>query len=427
MRILVTGGNGFIGRAVVAWLLTHQHEVILVARQAKNTPRHPQCKLKIMSIERFTSPEDWYNLLDQVEGVINCLGVLEANQETFNRLHCEVPRALALACSQKDVQVLIQLSAMGNPSSGEFIASKHRGDQAMMDVFDKTRVVRPSVVLSTHGSYGGTSLMRGVASLPILPLPKGLTGHFQPILLDDLCEVIGRLLTYKGAQQCFYPASKDTYELGAFFQDVRRWLGWKPAKNIHYPKALFNAGLKLNQRLSWLPFNQTLLDMLENGNQVPNTEHDVLFKELNYPIQSVKETLAASPSYVQDRWHAKLFWLIPFCFITLFFIWVVSGMAGWFASPQAFTPLLSEMGVSEHFQPKMVLAFSLWDWLLALGLLIKPMRNITLYLMLLSTLGYSAILGSIAPSTWLDPLGGMIKNLAIIPIILCCLMFSDKR
>jgi hypothetical protein len=47
--------------------------------------------------------------------------------------------------------------------------------------------------------------------------------------------------------------------------------------------------------------------------------------------------------------------------------------------------------------------------------------------MLLSVLGYTAAFGALLPAQWLDPLGGLAKNLMILPALAALWVLADRR
>ena len=48
-------------------------------------------------------------------------------------------------------------------------------------------------------------------------------------------------------------------------------------------------------------------------------------------------------------------------------------------------------------------------------------------MMLISVLSYTLILGIGAPSLWFDLLGGMLKNLPLIPALALLMVLEDRR
>ena len=124
--------------------------------------------------------------------MVNCAGILrEAGGATFEAVHHHALRALAEACRAAGVRRVVQVSALGDARDGEFIASKHRGDDALLAADIDAVVLRPSVVYSAAGSYGGTSLLRAMACVPwVLAVPGDGTQRLQPVDRDDLAACV---------------------------------------------------------------------------------------------------------------------------------------------------------------------------------------------------------------------------------------------
>src|SRR5687768_15590531 len=136
----------------------------------------------------MTAPASWRASLEGIDAVVNVAGILrERGSQRFDRIHHDGPLALAQACVEAGVARFVQISALGHPDDGEFIASKHRFDQALQQLPLAAIVLRPSVVYSTAGSYGGTSLLRALAAVPgVLPLPGDGRSRIQPLAAEDL-------------------------------------------------------------------------------------------------------------------------------------------------------------------------------------------------------------------------------------------------
>jgi hypothetical protein len=67
------------------------------------------------------------------------------------------------------------------------------------------------------------------------------------------------------------------------------------------------------------------------------------------------------------------------------------------------------------------------DLVLALWLLAGWRPRLCIGLMLLSVLGYTAAFGVLLPVQWLDPLGGLAKNLMILPALAALWVLADRR
>ncbi|MCB1807108.1 MAG: NAD-dependent epimerase/dehydratase family protein, partial [Candidatus Competibacteraceae bacterium] len=129
VKILVTGASGFIASAIIEKLLASNHQIIACARSSKNIPMTRELTFHSVDFNNYRNPSAWLPLLDSVDVVVNCAGILrETKTNSYNTIHYEVPKALAAACLEQGVQKFIQISALGTAEDGKFIASKHQFD-----------------------------------------------------------------------------------------------------------------------------------------------------------------------------------------------------------------------------------------------------------------------------------------------------------
>ncbi|HEX7770021.1 MAG TPA: NAD-dependent epimerase/dehydratase family protein, partial [Dokdonella sp.] len=157
MRVLVTGAHGFIGGTVVAHLLAAGHEVVPAVRRPRPAQRDGALAGLACDMGRDVDESPWLPRLAGIDAVVNCAGILrERGRDRFEVVHVQAPLALFRACTRTGIRRVVQVSALGDPADGEFIASKHRVDAALLALLPEAVVLRPSVVYDTRGSHGGT-------------------------------------------------------------------------------------------------------------------------------------------------------------------------------------------------------------------------------------------------------------------------------
>jgi len=202
--VLVLGASGFIGRhAVEALLAAGGRPVIGSRRPGRIDERLPagsrDCPRREAHLERLLRPADWEGLLDGIEVVINCVGILrERGRETYERVHHLAPVALAEACRERGLP-LIHVSALGLDARARsgFLTSKLAGERALRASRANWFIVRPSL-LDGDGGFGARWFRR-VARWPVHPLPATARGRVAALDVRDLGEALARLAIRLGS------------------------------------------------------------------------------------------------------------------------------------------------------------------------------------------------------------------------------------
>lgn len=194
-RILVLGGTGFIGRALVAQLVTRGLRVRVPTRRlARARALMPLPTVEIIETD-VQAANTMESLAKDCNAAINLVGILHGRGGNpygadFARAHVELPRALASACRKQGVRRLLHMSALGadgpTPLPSMYLRSKADGEHEVMTSGLDWTIFRPSVVFGADDQFLNlfASLQR-VA--PVMPLARANT-RFQPIHIDDVVQ-----------------------------------------------------------------------------------------------------------------------------------------------------------------------------------------------------------------------------------------------
>ncbi len=428
--VLVLGGNGFIAGYLIAALRRRGCRVL---RGVRMPGGHALCDdERLCDFTTMTVPEQWRDALDGVDAVVNAAGILrETGRQTFDAIHVDGPLALARACIDAGVRRFVQISALGLPADGTFIASKHRFDEALSALPLSAIALRPSVVYSATGSYGGTSMLRALAALPFAhALPGDGRWQIQPIAAEDLGELVARAVD-NDVRGIFDVGGPEVMSLRDYQSAWRAWLHIPGTRAIAVPERLVGVQVKLGEWLGeWLgmgPMGETMWRMLQRGNVVADDALPTLRERFDFAPRPLREALAAHPSQVQDRWQAQLYFLAPLLKFSVIALWLLSAWVG-FATPAAQIEALAAGSPLSALMPvTLARATAGLDLLLTLWLLIGWRPRLCIALMLFSVLAYTAIFGALLPALWLDPLGGLAKNLAVLPALAVLWVLVDRR
>lgn len=429
MRILVTGAYGFIGAHIVAALSGAGHEVVCAVRGARIDSRFPGLKAIACDMARDVREEDWLARLVDIDAVVNAAGILrERGLDTFAAVHEQAPVALFRACRQLGIQRVVQISALGNPADGEFIASKYRGDDALARLELDWVILRPSLVYSAQGSYGGTSLLRALAGLPgVLPLPGRGEQPLQPVAAQDVgLAVVAALVQLACKREVVELVGPQVMSLRDYLLAWRRWLGFAAPRVVALPSVLVRVGATLGEKLGDGPLGRTMARMLERGNVGTPDALTRLHQLLGLTPRPLLRALAEKPSQVQDRWHARLYFLLPALRISTALLWIGSGFVGWLTPMAEIVAAAPASALSPDLMVALARLTGSADLLLGILCLFHWRPRVVLSLMLLMLFGYTVGIGMMWPVHWLDPYGGLLKNPPLF-VVLAILLATDER
>lgn len=191
-RIVVTGGTGFVGRAVCAKLALNypQCEIVVPTRRRADSRRATwptQVRFKEADIHDAATQQD---LLTRADVLIHLVAVLHGSAQVFKRVHADLPQSLARACADQSVGRVVHVSALGVAADApsQYLRSKHAGEQAWLESGLWTTLLRPSVIFGAEDQL--TNLFVQIQRfLPVLPLAAA-DALFQPVWVDDVAAAI---------------------------------------------------------------------------------------------------------------------------------------------------------------------------------------------------------------------------------------------
>jgi uncharacterized protein YbjT (DUF2867 family) len=424
MRILIIGGTGLIGSAIHARLSTEGHDCVLVSRDQTGAPGAHHVAL---DIAQATSAATWKPVLAGVDAVINAAGALQG--QDMQGVHVVGSAALYAACESEGVRRVILFSAIGTDreARSDFSRTKQEGEAALMSRDLDWVVLRPSVVVG-RAAYGGSALLRGLASLPVLPVMPA-TAPIQPVHLDDIVETVvfflkpgapSRLaLDLAGPRQM---AFSDAVVL------FRRWLRWRPAYRLPLPawaaSGSYRAG-DVAQMLGWrTPINSTAQAEMRRG---ATGDPGPWRQATGVAPRDLEAALAGEPASVQERWFARLYALKPLIFGVFGLFWIVTGIISLGPGWEIGMSYVREGGLGENLAALSIIAGALADIVIGLAILWRPASRYGLWAALIISLVYVVIGTALVPRLWADPLGPMLKIWPVLMLNLVAMAIREDR
>ena len=427
MRVLILGGNGFIGSAVARRLAGLGHEVTGLGRDVGAAARRLAGVGWLRAdIAELAEPEAWGRFLAGQDAVVNCAGALQDGlRDDVAAVQDVAMRALYRAAAGLPVRLVVQISARtdGDAAGNPFFASKRSADAALKASGIDHVILRPAIVVDRN-AYGGTALLRALAAMPaVTPLVHG-NAPMQFVALDDVADCVADALAGRiAAGSDLDLAAPETLSLADAVAIHRQWLGLPPAPAVAVPgwlARLVAAGADLLGRLGWRsPMRSTALAVAAGG----VTGHQNVPAR---PLGTLGQTLAAAPAGAQDLWFARLYLLKPLIFGMLALFWIASGVVA-LASFEGSANLLEAAGAPSGLAAMLAAVTSIADIVLGVAVLFRRHAARALAGMIMLSGLYLVAATLFAPALWLDPLGPLVKVVPSVVLALAALAILDER
>ncbi|MDP2121326.1 MAG: SDR family oxidoreductase [Hoeflea sp.] len=427
MDILILGGTGFIGAAILMRLAGDGHRVTGLGRDTRQAARrYPGAAFVRADLARMSSAADWTDLVAKHQIIVNCAGALQDGpRDDLAAVQERAMLALHEAAKAVGGRLIVQISARtdGGGAGTEFLATKRRSDAALKASGLEHVILRPALVVGRN-AHGGTALVRALAGFPLAIPSVHADSPVDIVGLDDVTEAVVRAVDGRlepGSDIDL--AAPGALTLGEVLALHRGWLGLAPARVIAIPALLarpLTALADVAGRLGWRsPLRSTAMAVMEGGVQGGGAA------PAPFALRPLQAILAENPSGVQDLWFARLYLLKAPVLVTLSAFWLVSGLV----------PLLSLETAAEHFRPILpppaayaaTLATCALDIWLGLAVLWRRWTARALWAMLVVSLAYLASATLVEPGLWLDPLGPLVKVGPSMLLALVALATLDER
>ncbi len=421
MRILLLGANGFIGRHLAVHLRLHGHQVVACARRPDALGR--------MGFETVRADlaqnSGWEPALKGIDVLVNAAGLLHGSTAQMRAVHRDGPAHVYRLARAAGVKKLILISAVGLKADTPFARHRIDGETVAAQSGLACVILRPSMVVG-ETSYGGSSMLRGLAAMPLVtPVIGDGAQPFDPIHVDDLGAVVRQAAESDRLNgQTLCPCGPERLTQAQMLDGLRAWLGRPPARHLHLPVGVAKALGWLGERLNLGPISLAAVAQLQHG---VGADYPAYHKATGQTPRGFSQILAARPAGSQDLWHARLYLLRPLLRFGLMFMWLVSGLVGLFLPAGRFVDGLSGLGLPDAVWVAMARAAGGVDLLFALALLIGwRLPRVALWQLAMVGL-YTLFFGLAFPALWLEPYGGLLKNIPVLLLIMVHKLLEEER
>jgi uncharacterized protein YbjT (DUF2867 family) len=291
VKVLVTGGTGFIGPKVVHALRAQGREVRALVRRPEQATQLAGWGAELVAGD-LTDPASLRAAVDGCSHVVHLVSILKGSTGDFHRVMTQGTADLLAAAKDARVERFVLMSALGTTETTKdtipYFASKWAMEQETARSGLEYTIFRPGFVFGRDG--GALPLfIKQVKYSPVVTVIGSGLQRIQPIWVDDVAEYLARGVDQpQAANRTFEIGGPDVVTWNELYLKIAKVLG-KRRKLVHVPSSLARAGARLTQWAPGAPLTTDQVAMIEAGDNVA-TRTDAV-DTFRLPLVSLEEQL----------------------------------------------------------------------------------------------------------------------------------------
>ena len=274
MKILVTGGTGFVGSRIVHALRAEGRDVRALVRRRESAAHLASLGVELVTGD-VTDPASLAAAADGCTHVVHLVAILKGKPHDFERVMTRGTQNVIAAAKGAGSERFVLMSALGTTVTTKdvvpYFGAKFAMEQdTIMSGLEYT-IFRPSFVFGRGGALA--TFMNQVKYSPIVTVIGSGKQRVQPIWIDDVAEHFARALdTPAAANKTFEIGGPDIVTWDELYRTIAKVLGKRRAL-AHIPASLARSGARATQWIPKAPLSADQVAMIEAGdNVVTNTD-----------------------------------------------------------------------------------------------------------------------------------------------------------
>jgi uncharacterized protein YbjT (DUF2867 family) len=271
MNVLVTGGTGVVGSALVRELHRRGHSVRVLSRSAREAALWWPSDIEAFDGD-VSDERSLRGAGDGCQVIIHAAGIVAEDppERTFQRVNIDGTRYVILEGERSGVERVVFVSSLGaDRGQSAYHKSKLVGEDVVRAFTGDWVIVRPGAVYGP-GDEHVSVLLRMVRSLPIVPTIGDGTQRFQPIWHEDLARAVATAAERPDLRcRVLEVAGPDVTSQNDLMARLRTLTG-RAAPQAPLPEIVASWGLRALEALDVdAPIGEAQLEMLREGNVIP--------------------------------------------------------------------------------------------------------------------------------------------------------------
>lgn len=253
LKICITGGSGFVGRALCARLAAAGHQITVPTRHQNSA-----AQLRTLPTVRtvVTDIYDAEALADCIRGhdvVVNLVGIFNERGKRgdgFRKAHTELAENILDAMHKTAVRKLVQMSSLkaSEEAPSFYLKSKGAAEKLIRESKGLSwTILQPSVIFGPEDGF--TNRFANFLKLPVMPLARP-NARFAPVYIGDVVTALEKAITQTDLDgETLQLCGPQVYSLRELIGLIRTTIG-KRGKTIGLPDVIARMQARV---MEWIP------------------------------------------------------------------------------------------------------------------------------------------------------------------------------
>jgi uncharacterized protein YbjT (DUF2867 family) len=270
MKVLVTGGTGFVGGHVIHALRAQDRPVRALVRDPQKGARLAGWGCEVVQGD-VSDPAALRRAVEGCQAVVHLVAIRRGSAADFERVMVQATRDLIAAAKEAGVQRLVLMSAAGTSQQTAAVVPYFRAKWEMENAVRGSglehTIFRPSFVFGRDGGVLPL-FVKQVRYSPVVPVIGAGLNRIQPIWVEDVAAYFAASLDRpEAANRSFDLGGPDVVTWNELYERIAKVLG-KRRRRLNIPSGLMRQGAALTEWLPAAPITRDEIAMIEAGDNV---------------------------------------------------------------------------------------------------------------------------------------------------------------
>jgi NADH dehydrogenase len=270
-RVFVTGGTGFVGRALVQALRAEGHVVRCLTRRGSEADLKGLEAIERVEGDVLESADGLAYAMSGCDAVVHLVGIIReipARAIMLEQVHIDGTANVVTATETAGVRRYLHMSALGTRPNARarYHQTKWRAEDVVRASALDWTIFRPSIIYGPGDAFI-TMLARMIRALPAVPVIGTGRSRLQPVQVGLVAEGIARALDHTASiGRTWEVGGPDVLMFDELLDLIATVIKGRPVPKVHIPVAVVRALARFFENFAFFPVTRDQLLMLEEDN-----------------------------------------------------------------------------------------------------------------------------------------------------------------